>query len=50
MLNRHIAFELGTSEIPVKIQRGHVMRSIHAKSLAVLVWKAAKPVFPSGQA
>jgi FixJ family two-component response regulator len=47
-LNKQIAFELGTSEITVKVHRGHVMRKMQAESPAQLGRIAARLDLPPG--
>jgi FixJ family two-component response regulator len=42
LLNKQIAAELGTSEVTVKMHRGHVTEKLHAKSVVDLVHMAEK--------
>src|ERR1700679_1441855 len=42
LLNKQAAFELGITEYPVQIHRGHIMRKMEADSFASLVKLASK--------
>jgi FixJ family two-component response regulator len=42
LLNKQIAFELGTSEVTIKVHRGQVMTKMRASSLADLVRMSEK--------
>jgi len=38
LLNKQIAYELGTSEKTIKVHRGRVMQKLEVDSVAQLVW------------
>ncbi len=46
-LNKQTAYELGTSEITIRIHRGRIMRKMNAESLADLVRLAGRLGIPS---
>src|SRR6202022_3169748 len=43
LMNKQIAAEIGLAEITVKIHRGHIMKKMGARSLAVLIRRARPP-------
>jgi FixJ family two-component response regulator len=45
-LNKQTAWELGTSEITIRIHRGQIMKKMAAQSLADLVRMAARLGIP----
>jgi FixJ family two-component response regulator len=46
--NKQIAFEIGTSEVTVKVHRTNLMRKMQASSLADLIMMATKLGIPEG--
>jgi DNA-binding NarL/FixJ family response regulator len=46
--NKQIAFEIGTSEVTVKVHRTNLMRKMQASSLADLIMMTAKLRIPEG--